>query len=539
MEKGRETNIKADDTSQEVKLLGSPTPIDEQVSSHKRIAKNTVFLYFRMMITMVVGLFTSRVVLNTLGVEDYGINNVVGGVVAMFSLISASISGSIGRFITFELGSGNKEKLKRVFSTSVTIQIILAIIVVIVAEIIGIWFLNNELQINPDRIIAAHWVFHCSLITFAVGLISLPYNACIVAHEKMNVYAYISILEVVLKLVIVYMLLISPFDKLETYAVLGVCVALLIRLIYGWYCKRQFEECTYNFILDKTLFKQMFGFAGWQLVGSSAAILRGQGSDILINIFTKTTVVNAAAGIAATLTGVISGFVGNFTMAFTPQITKLYAAQKFDELIKLIYMGCKFAPYLMLFIALPVFFNAHYILELWLGIVPEHTVNFVLITILYMFNELMAQPLIHAKNANGKIRNYQIIVGGVLLLTLPIAYVALKLGAPIEAVFIAKLATSVMAMLVRLYMLRGDLPGLSVGHFLRNVDLKVILVALIAAILPTISFYSIGNHLIQFCTTSVVAIICTAFSVYYIGCTKLEQQQIKSQLAKIKAKFSK
>ena len=514
-----------------------PETNHEEVSSHKRIAKNTIFLYFRMMITMVVGLFTSRVVLNTLGVEDYGINNVVGGVVAMFSLISASISGSIGRFITFELGTGNMEKLKKVFSTSVTIQIILALIVVVVAEIVGIWFLNNELQINPDRMVAAHWVFHCSLITFAVGLISLPYNACIVAHERMNVYAYISILEVVLKLVIVYMLLISPFDKLETYAVLGVCVSVLIRLIYGWYCKRQFEECTYHFVLDKTLFKQMFSFASWELVGSTAGILRGQGSDILINIFTKTTIVNAAAGIAATLTGVITNFVGNFTMAFTPQITKLYAAQKFDELLKLLYMGCKFAPYLMLFIALPVFFNAHFILELWLGQVPEHTVNFVLITTLFMFNELMARPLITAKLANGVIRNYQIIVGGVLLLTLPIAYVALKLGAPVEAVFIAKLATSVMATFVRLYMLRGDLPGLSVSHFLTNVYLRVILVALIAAILPAISYTYISNEIIQFISTSIVAIISVAISVYFVGCTKTEQLQLKSQAQKIMNKF--
>lgn len=530
----QESDIIKDQTqSQDSQHLDSPTPTNEPISSNKRIAKNTIFLYFRMLITMAVGLYTSRVVLNTLGVEDYGINNVVGGVVAMFSLISASISGSIGRFITFELGTGNIEKLKKVFSTSVTIQIILAIAIIVVAEIIGIWFLNNKLEIAHDRMVAAHWVFHCSLITFAIGLISLPYNACIVAHEHMNAFAYVSILEVFLKLVIVYMLLISPFDKLETYAVLGVIVAIIIRLIYGWYCKRKFVECSYRPILDKSLFKQMFGFAGWQLLGSSAAVLRGQGSDILINIFTKTTVVNAAAGIAATLTGVISGFVGNFTSAFTPQITKLYAAGKFDELIKLIYMGCKFAPFMMLFIALPVFFNAHYILEIWLGIVPEHTVNFVLITILYMFNELMAQPLIHAKNATGKIRNYQIIVGGVLLLTLPLAYLALILGAPIEAVFIAKLATSVLAMIVRLYMLRGDIPKLSINHFFTNVYIRVIIVALVATILPAISYFYISNEIIQFISTTIIAIVSVGISIYFIGCTNAEQLQLKTQLQKI------
>lgn len=512
-------------------------PIHEPISSNKRIAKNTIMLYFRMLITMAVGLYTSRVVLNTLGVEDYGIYNVVGGVVGMFSLISASISGSIGRFITFELGTGNIEKLKKVFSTSVTIQIILAVVVIIVAEIVGIWFLNNKLQIAPDRMIAAHWVFHCSLITFAIGLISLPYNACIVAHEHMNAFAYVSILEVVLKLLIVYMLVISPFDKLETYAVLGVAVAIIIRLVYGWYCKRHFVECSYRPILDRVLFKQMFGFAGWELIGSSAAILRGQGSDILINLFTKTTIVNAAAGVAATLTGVISGFIGNFTSAFTPQITKLYAAKRYDELVRLLYMGCKFAPFLMLVIALPVFFNAHFILELWLGIVPEHTVNFVLITILFMFNELMARPLITAKLATGVIRNYQIIVGGVLLLTLPIAYVALYLGAPIEAVFIAKLLTSIIATYVRLNMLRGDIPGLSVKHFIFNVYFRVILVGLIAAILPAITYLSISDHVVQFIVTSIVAMMSAIISIYYIGCTKVEQQKISVYTHKIRAKL--
>lgn len=540
MSKDLESNIKKESSLQESQTLESPTPTQESISSNKRIAKNTIYLYFRMLITLAVGLYTSRVVLNTLGVEDYGINNVVGGVVGMFSLISGSISGSIGRFITFELGTGNVEKLKRVFSTSVTIQIILAIVIIVVAEIVGIWFLNHKLQIAPDRMIAAHWVFHCSLLTFAISLISLPYNACIVAHEHMNAFAYVSILEVVLKLAIVYMLVISPFDKLETYAVLGVAVAIIIRLIYGWYCKRHFVECSYRPILDKALFKQMFGFAGWQLFGTSAAVLRGQGSDILINLFTKTTVVNAAAGIAATLTGVISGFIGNFTAAFSPQITKLYAAEKFDELIKIIYMGSKFAPYMLLFLAIPVLFNTELILNAWLGQVPEHTVNFVHITIFYMLSELISQPLINAKNATGKIRNYQIIVGGILLLTLPVAYIALYLGAPVEAVYLAKLLTSMIALYARLYMLKGDIPHLSSLDFFINVYIRVILVGLTAAILPTISYIFISNNIIQFIITSIFAMVGSAFSIYYIGCTKVEKTQLISQISKIKNKiFSK
>lgn len=511
-------------------------PIPEPISSNKRIAKNTIMLYFRMLITMAVGLYTSRVVLNTLGVEDYGIYNVVGGVVGMFSLISASISGSIGRFITFELGTGNLEKLKKVFSTSVTIQIILAVVVIIVAEIVGIWFLNNKLQIAPDRMIAAHWVFHCSLITFAIGLISLPYNACIVAHEHMNAFAYVSILEVVLKLLIVYMLVISPFDKLETYAVLGVAVAIIIRLVYGWYCNRHFVECSYRPILDRVLFKQMFGFAGWQLLGSTASTLRGQGSSILINIFTKSTIVNASVGIATTLTGVVSGFVSNFTTAFTPQITKLYAAKKYDKLVKLLYMGCKFAPYLTLAIALPVFINAHFILELWLGIVPEHTVNFTRITILYIFSELLSRPLVTAKVATGNIRNFQIAEGGILLLTLPIAYVALILGAPVEAVFFAKLLTSLIATFVRVYMLKDDIPGLSISHFIFDVYIRAFLVALCASILPVIIFKYTSNVMLQFIISSLASIVSVSLSIYFLGCNKIEQAKTLSTLKKVKNK---
>lgn len=510
----------------------------QSTSNNKRIAKNTIYLYFRMLITMVVGLYTSRVVLNTLGVEDYGINNVVGGVIAMFSLISASISGSIGRFLTFELGRGNMDALKKVFSTSVTIQIILSIIIVVIAEIVGIWFLNNKLQIPADRMYAAHWVFHCSIISFVIGLISLPYNASIISHEKMNVFAYMSILETILKLVIVYMLVISPFDKLITFSILGVAVSIIIRLIYGWYCKRNFEECTYNFSLNKKLFKEMFSFAGWELFGSSAGILRENGSSILINIFTKSTIANAAAGIAGTLTSVISGFVSNFTMAFSPQITKFYASQKFEDLIKLIYMGCKFSPYMMLVLAMPIFFNTKYILMLWLGNVPDHTVNFVVITILFMFNELISRPLITAKLATGKIRNYQIVVGGVLLLTLPIAYIALILGAPIEAVFFAKFATSFIATFVRLYMLRGDIPGLSVKHFLLNVYMRVVLVGLSASILPIMSYLLISNELLQFISTSIISVMSVCISVYYIGCTSQEQEQLRFHLQKVKTKFS-
>ena len=255
--------------------------------NNKRIAKNTLLLYVRMLFMMAVSLYTSRVVLQTLGVEDFGIYNVVGGVVAMFSVISGSLSAAISRFITYELGKGDKDKLIRIFSSSVTIQLGLGIVILILAEAIGVWFLNAKMTIPLNRIYAANWVFQLSILTFIINLISVPYNAAIIAHEKMSAFAYISIFEAVAKLLIVYMLLWSPFDKLIFYAILMASVALIIRFIYGYYCKRHFEECTYHFIFDRELLKKMFGFAGWNFIGAASAVLRDQGGNIVINLFLR------------------------------------------------------------------------------------------------------------------------------------------------------------------------------------------------------------------------------------------------------------
>lgn len=511
----------------------------QSTSNNKRIAKNTIYLYFRMLITMVVGLYTSRVILNTLGVEDYGINNVVGGVIAMFSLISASISGSIGRFLTFELGRGNMDALKKVFSTSVTIQIILAIIIVIIAEIVGIWFLNTKLQIPADRMYAAHWVFHCSIISFAIGLISLPYNASIISHEKMNVFAYMSILETILKLVIVYMLIISPFDKLITFSILGVAVSIIIRLIYGWYCKRNFEECTYNFSLDKKLFREMFSFAGWNFIGSSADILRNQGNSILLNIFSGTTIVNTAVGITGTLTGIASSFVGGFMTAISPQIIKYYASKDYTNLIFLLYRGAKFSAYLLLILAIPIFLNTKIILFLWLGQIPEYSIIFTKLVLIYMVTETISRPLINAKNATGRIRNYQIIVGGILLLTLPLSYMFLTLGAPYESVYAANIITSLLAFIARMYMLQGDIPFFSPIHFFFHVYCRVLFVAILAALTTYFVTYYIENEYIYIITSVIVSFVFTVLSIYYIGCTQQEQNRLKFQLHKVKMHFSK
>ena len=384
--------------------------MNNTTENNKRIAKNTLLLYFRMLFLMAVSLYTSRVVLNALGVEDFGIYNVVGGVVAMFTVLSGSLSAAISRFITYELGKGNQENLNKIFSSAVTIQLGLAGIIILLVETIGIWFLNVKMNISEVRMEAANWVFQFSILTFAINLVSVPYNASIIAHEKMSAFAYISILEAVGKLTIAYLIGISPIDKLIFYAILMCAVALIVCFTYGNYCKRHFSECTYRFIWDKQLLKQMFGFAGWNFIGTASAVLRDQGGNVVINLFCGPTV-NAARGVAFQVNNAVNQFVANFMTALNPQITKSYASGDKEYMMTLIFQGARLSFYMLLLLSLPILVNTHYILELWLKIVPEHTVLFVQLVLIFTMSESISQPLITAMLATGKIRNYQIVVG--------------------------------------------------------------------------------------------------------------------------------
>lgn len=378
-------------------------------SNNKRIAKNTILLYLRMLLTIVVGLYTSRVVLNTLGVSDYGVYNVVGGIVAMLSFLNSALTAASQRFISFELGRGDKDKLKTIFCTSVTIHAILAIIIFIIAETVGLWFVNTHLNIEPTRMTAANWVYQCSILTFMLTIVSVPYNSCIVAHEHMNAFAYVSILEVILKLLIVFLLLVINYDKLITYGILVLCVAFIIRLIYGLYCKRHFEECTYHFIFNKTLFKEMFSFAGWSVVGNLGFSFKDQVANVILNIFFG-TVINAARGVALQVNGIISGFSSNFIMALNPQITKQYATGNIQNSMNLVYAGCRYSFYLLALVSIPVIINMDYILKLWLYNVPEYTSEFLKLALVAALINSIAQPLVTALQATGKIKIFQISI---------------------------------------------------------------------------------------------------------------------------------
>lgn len=508
---------------------------EQNNSNNKRIAKNTMLLYFRMIFIMVISLFTSRINLQSLGVENFGIYNVVGGVVAMFSVFSGSLSVSISRFITYELGKGNQEKLKKVFSTAVSIQIFLAICIVILAEIIGIWFLNTKMNIPAERLNAANWVMHFSILAFAVNLISVPYNAAIIAHEKMSAFAYVSVFEVIAKLGITYYLFISPFDKLKTYAVLLFALSIVLRIIYGIYCKRNFQECSYKFIFDKGLIKQMTGFAGWSLFGLVAYSGYNYGLNILLNLFFG-PVVNAARGIAFQVQNAVQGFSNNFQMALNPQIIKSYAQNDLKRMHQLIFASSKYAFFLLFFLSLPIIIEAPKILSVWLTEVPEHTVNFVRLILALITFDSLGSSISIAQQATGKIKKYQIWVGGIMLMIVPVAYVSLKMGARPESVYIVYFLACIVAHIVRMIIIRPMIK-LSLQEYFHKVIFRLIIVAVCASILPIIAYNLLPVTLLSLFVVCLLCPITVTVSIYFLGLEQSERKMVNEKLKNVSQKI--
>ena len=490
-------------------------------ANNKRIAKNTLLLYVRMLFGMLVSLYTSRVILQTLGVEDYGVYNVVGGVISMFTFLNGAMSSATSRYITFEIGKGNIEQLKKVFSTSLQIHAIIALLIVILGETVGLWFLMNELVIPEGRMDAAMWVYQCSIVSCVVGIMSVPYNADIIAHEKMSAFAYISVLEIILKLAIVYLLVVLPFDKLKVYAVLVLMVGLLIRYIYTRYCHKHFEESHYIHRIDKPLLKEMSSFAGWSFWGNLASILYTQGLNMMLNIFFG-PVVNAARGIATQIQGVVQQFVGNFQMALNPQITKTYASGELNKMHSLMFRSARFSFMLLFFLSLPIMLETNYILTLWLGIVPENTVIFARIIIAISLIYTIANPCIIANQATGKVKLYQAVVGGLLLLILPISYIVLKMGAPAYSVFIVHFCVESVAQFARMYMLRNmiDLPLLS---YVKNIYLPIMGVVVLSLVLPMLVYNNMQEGIIRLLAVGMTCVLSVAMTSLFIGITRNER----------------
>lgn len=441
------------------------------IRNSKGIAKNTFFLYIRSIVVMAVGIYTSRVVLQTLGVEDYGVYNVIGGFVAMFSILSASLVNASQRFISFEMGK-EKSQMNRIFSGTISIHLLLALIVLILFESFGLWFLNTQLNINEDRMYAANWVFQCSVLTFCINLISVPYNASIIAHERMNVFAYISIYEAFAKLGIVYLLYITGYDKLIVYAILMLAIAVSLRFLYGSYCTRHFDECRFHLVIDKPLFKEMMGFVGWNFFGSTAGVLSTHGINILINIFFGVAL-NAARGLAEQINHAINTFVGNFMTAMNPQITKSYAAGDIEYMKALMVRGAKYAAILYWLIALTIFIEADKILDLWLVNVPEYATIFLRLTIIYSIFRSMAITIYTGMLATGDIKNYQLIMGGLHLSSFALCYLFFRIGLGPEYSYISTIIIAIVQLYVRLKLISDILPGFPQKMFLKDAILRV------------------------------------------------------------------
>ena len=509
--------------------------MENNQTKSKRIIKNTLMLYVRMILIMVISLFTSRIILQTLGIEDYGIYNVVGGVVTMFSFFTGSLSTAISRFITYELGKKNKKRLGIIFSTSVNVLLLLSLIIIVLIETFGVWFLNYKLNIPVERIKAANWVMQCSILVFVINLISVPYNAAIIAHERMSAFAYISILEVTLKLAVAYMLYISPVDKLITYAVLLVLVALFIRLSYGIYCSKNFEECKYQLIYDKSLIKQMIGFAGWNLMGTGAYLFNTQGVNIVTNLFFGVTF-NAARGIATQVEGIVKQFVNNFTTALNPQITKSYAEGDMDYMNNLVCRGAKYSYFLMLLFTIPFLYEADEILKIWLGNVPEHAGLFLRLTMLGTLIDILGNSTANAAWATGDIKKYYIYVAGVGCLVFPLSYIAFALGFPAYTSYFIFIFIYIIVIFIKLYIIKGLL-NFPVTQYYREVFSRIIPVSILSFSIPSVIFLNMEAGFIRVVVLSLVSAIMTLLCIYALGLENTERAVVISKYKNFKSKL--
>lgn len=396
-----------------------------QSANNNRIAKNTVLLFIRMAVTMIIALYTSRVVLKTLGVTDYGIYNVVGGVVTMLGFISNSLADASSRYITFAIGKGQLEKLQHLFSCIFSIHLIIAIILFMIAETLGLYFVLEKLVIPENRKLAALFVYQASIITFFITIISVPYDAIVIAYERMSAFAYISITEVSVRLLIVYCLYIIPFDRLIMYSILVLLLQQLLRLIYITYCHRNFSESHVHWVWDRELSKEIFSYASWVTMGNLATIGYTQGLNVLLNMFFG-PVVNAARGIAVQVQGAVYQFFSSFQKAVNPQITKSYSSGDINYMHKLVLYSSKFSFYLGWLVILPLIYETPVVLKLWLGSVPNHTIAFVRIMLLICLSTALRTPCTVAVNATGNIKKFQSIEGSILLTIVPISYFGLK-----------------------------------------------------------------------------------------------------------------
>ncbi|MCH5326452.1 MAG: lipopolysaccharide biosynthesis protein [Duncaniella sp.] len=508
-----------------------------QISDNKRIAKNTLLLYVRMLLIMGVNLYTSRVVLDELGVDDYGVYTVVGGVVLMLSFLNSCMSTATQRFINYELGNpeGTEQSLKNVFSTSISIHLAIAVVVLMLAETVGLWFVNHKLVIPAESVAGANIVYQTSIAVFCINIMQVPFNSAIIAHEKMEIFALLSILESLLKLSIAFALVVITSNKLACYGFLVLGVHAIVAASYICISLRKFKECSLRCVYIPGLFREMLVFAGWNLFGSIAWLVRGQGLGILLNIFFG-PVLNAAKGVADQVSNAVSSLIGNFQLALNPQITKNYAAGEIDSMELLTYRGIKFSCCLLWLVMLPLVINMDRILGVWLVTVPDFTAVFlVLILIDSLCSNLFGGPMMASLAATGRIRNYQIIVSLALLVVLPAAYIALKMGMSPLSVFYLNIVFNLIGGGLRFWFCKHQL-GYSLRFYLRYVMLPfcgVIAVSLPLTILCEPYIVGYFTHRIAVLAVSLTfSFLIALASVWFFGFSSAERLTISTQIVK-------
>lgn len=532
----KRNNLVTDDGSSETKpstdVIETNTERYNMPSSNRRIAKNAVMLYIRMFLTMIVGLYTSRVVLNTLGVEDYGIYGVVGGVISMLGFLNASMSGATSRFLTFELGRGDKKRLNDTFSSALIVHIGIALVVFVIAETVGLWFLTHKLVIPEGRMTAAHWVYQCSIISAMLGITQSPYNATIIAHEKMDVYAYVEILNVTLKLLIVYLLVIGNFDKLILYAILMLAVSVLIRMVYRIYCIRHFSESHFHWLWNPTILKPMLSFSGWDLYGNLAHSARTQGSNFIINSFYG-VVLNAACGIAATVQGLLLNFSTNIVTAFKPSIIKAYSVNDYKLLNHNLKFASKVAILLITLVTIPVYVKCKYVLFLWLKIAPDSTVVLTRLSLLMNLATCLSLIILIGIHATGKMLRTGAFAGTTYLMTLPIMYLMLLYGLSYKSCYVLFFVINCVNLSIYTIILRVQMPQFNIKSYYLTVLSRTLLYFILCMFIS----FQLGQivddtivNLVFFCFLSFSTTVVLSFVILF---NKVERETALRFLRKV------
>lgn len=495
--------------------------MSDNSSNNKRIAKNTIYLYLRMFVTMAVGLFTSRIVLQTLGIDDYGIYNIVGGVVVLFSFISNALRNATQRYLSYELGKSEHADVNKVFNMSIQCHVLICLSLLVLAETIGLWFTTTQLNIPEGRELAVQYVYQFTVITFVIHVMQVPFNSAIIAYERMSFYAVVSIVEAVLKLLLVYLLFFLPWDKLILYSILVTLSALIVISVYVIYCYRCIKLARYKIVKDKDLFKGLTSFSGWSMINGCANLFAQQGANYFINVFSGVAA-NAAFGIANQVSSLIYGFVSNFQSAFQPQIVKQLASKQRDELNTLIYRTSSLSYYLLLIVSIPFAFEADYLLQLWLGVVPENASLFCVLLLIYFLLDSMQAPLWMLIYGTGEIKSYTIITGLFTLANIPLAWLLLHLDFSLYSIFIVRIMLNIFCCVYRLVYVNRRIQFPSM-NYLVTVCLRALVVSILSLLL-TYGIVRIGFHPLYII---ILSMIITVILILLLGLSKNDKKNIK------------